>query len=111
MRLRRLDGLLRLRRTCDLDEEETLLVWGMESLDRDGRLVHGVQFFEEYDASNVMRRRTMFRTAFCPLTGPEFEDLAHTVGLRALNVYGDYAYSLFQEETSPFMIWILGMGR
>jgi hypothetical protein len=36
-----------------------------------------------------------------------FERLIDSAGFEAVNVYGDYAYSPFNEAVSPFMIWVL----
>ena len=37
----------------------------------------------------------------------EFEELVSAAGLQREALYGDYGRAEFQEETSPFMIWIL----
>jgi SAM-dependent methyltransferase len=107
VRLKHTDGLLRLRRRCELDHNEMLLVWGLETLDQDRRVVRSLQLFEEYDASKVMRRRTKLELQFCPLSRVEFEQLAKSAGFRVMSLHGDYAHTVFQEDTSPFMVWVL----
>ena len=107
VRLKLTDGLLRLRRRCELDNNEKLLVWGMETLDQARRIVSSLQIFEEYDANKVMRRRTLLELQFCPLSRDEFEELARSAGFRAVGLCGDYSYSVFREDTSPFMVWVL----
>ena len=37
----------------------------------------------------------------------EFEELAAAAGLQQEALFGDYQRAEFQEESSPFMIWIL----
>jgi hypothetical protein len=37
----------------------------------------------------------------------EFEAMVAVAGFERAALYGDYAGSEFQEDTSPFMIWIL----
>ena len=46
---------------------------------------------------------------FVLLRREEFETLATTVGFKALALYGDYSSTPFQDEASPYMIWVLGM--
>jgi hypothetical protein len=84
-----------------------LLVLGLERYDQGTHIVHGLQFFEEYDASGVMQRRTLLEIRFCLLSTDEFEDLARSAGFEVVALYGDYSYSEFQEDTSPFMVWLL----
>lgn len=109
VRLRRVDGQLRLRRKCDLGNSGgMLLVWGLEHFDRGTGVVQGQQFFEEYDASGVMQRRTLLEIRFRSLSREDFEELATSTGFRVIALYGDYSYSEFQEDTSPFMLWVLG---
>ena len=36
-----------------------------------------------------------------------FEDLSREAGFERAGLYGDYSCSPFDEETSPFMIWVL----
>lgn len=107
VRMKRVDGLLRLLRRCVLEDNGELLVWGIETLDRTRGIVNSLQIFEEYDAGGVMRQRRLFELQFCPLTRDEFEDLARSAGFRVVSLYGDYSYSVFKGETSPFMIWVL----
>ena len=40
----------------------------------------------------------------------EFQKLAESQGFHPINLYGDYSYSEFQKETSPFMIWVSAKG-
>lgn len=108
VRLKSVDGRLRLWRKCELDDnQEVLLVLGLQRYDQGTHIVHGLQFFEEYDASGVMQRRTLLEIRFCLLSRDEFEDLARSAGFEVVALYGDYSYSEFQEDTSPFMVWVL----
>jgi SAM-dependent methyltransferase len=107
VRLKRVDGLLRLRRKCELEDDGKLLVWGQQTLDQAGCIARGVQFFEEYDASGIMRRRTLLEVQYCLLNGDEFSKLARSVGFKVANLYGDYSYSNYQKDVSPSMVWVL----
>jgi hypothetical protein len=36
----------------------------------------------------------------------EFEEMARQAGFKVKAFYGDYSYAEFNEESSPFMIWL-----
>ncbi len=107
VRLKRVDGQLRLWGKCPFKDQGTLLFWGLENYDPDTHLVNGLEFFEEYDSNGIMRSKRAVELHFRIVEKQEFEDLAALVGLKITKVYGDYARSEFDEETSPFMIWEL----
>ena len=106
VRLKTVDGRLSLWRKCELSDGK-LLVWGLQTLDPDGRTVRGVQFFEEYDASGVMQRRTLLELQYRLLDRDAFEALAKSVGFRVVCVYGGYSYSAFEPDASPDVVWVL----
>jgi len=105
--LERVDGLIRLQRRRELENKGELFVWGLQTLDQAKRIVRHLQFYEEYDASGVMQRRTLQEIQFCLLNRDEFEELAKSVGFRVTALYGDYSHSEFREDTSPFMLGVL----
>ncbi len=108
VRLKRVDGQLRLWGNYSLENRQgTLLFWGLENHDADTRMVNGVELFEEYDANGIMRAKRMVELHFRIVEKREFENLAASVGFKVAALYGDYAYAEFQDETSPFMIWVL----
>lgn len=108
VRLKRVDGQLRLWGNYALENGQgTLLFWGLENYDSDTRIVNGVELFEEYDASGIMRAKRMVEVHFRIVEKRTFENLAASVGFKVAALYGDYAYAEFQDETSPFMIWVL----
>jgi hypothetical protein len=37
----------------------------------------------------------------------QFRSLAEAAGFVAVHLYGDYSYSPFEPQTSPYMIWVL----
>jgi SAM-dependent methyltransferase len=111
VRLKRVDGQLRLWGKYPLEDRQgTLLFWGLENYDSDAHIVSGLEFFEEYDANGVMQSKRAVELCFRIVEKREFEDLAASVGFKIAALYGDYSYSEFHEDTSPFMIWVLKDG-
>jgi len=107
-RLRSIDGQLRLWGRFPLsDQQGTLFLWSMENYDSAERTVKGYQFYEEYDAHNVLRSKSFVDIRFCLHDRAVFEALAEAVGFRVEALYGDYSYSPFKEGESDFMIWVL----
>ncbi len=108
VRLKRVDGQLRLWGKSPLEKGNgLLLLWGQEEYGADRRTVNLLEFLEEYDAHGVMQSRTLLEMAYCPICKTEFQQLAESSGFRVLALYGNYDYAEFQDETSPFMIWVL----
>ncbi len=108
IRLEHVDGHLRLWGKYPLQNRPgTLLFWGMENYDSASHLVNGLEFFEEYDANGVMQMKKAVELHFRIVNKSEFETLIASTGFKANALYGDYAYSEFRDDSSPFMIWVL----
>jgi SAM-dependent methyltransferase len=108
IRLKSVDGQLRLWGRFPLAEKEgTLLLWGLENFNSDDYIISGLEFFEAYDQRGVMRSRSFLEFQFGLLEKDEFEDLAISTGFTIEALYGDYTYTAYNDETSPYMIWIL----
>ena len=108
-RMQAVDGTLQLRGKFALGRERaTLLFWLLQNYDpADHHIIEGVELFEEYDAQGILKSKRLLELRF-RLTGKEdFQALAQSTGLEVLALYGDYSYSEFHEDTSPFMIWVL----
>lgn len=108
MRKQTVNGQLRLVRTYSLDDGCALLLWTLESFSAgDPQVVEALQFYEEYDASGVMRSKKLMELHFRLSGRDEFEELVKTAGFKVKALYGDYSRAKFNEENSPFMIWVL----
>lgn len=108
IRLRTVDGRLKLRDRHALRKTlGTLMLWAMETYDPDNQIVHGLQFFETYDAQGVLQSKRFMDIQFSILELEKFEDLVQGCGFKKIALYGDYAYGEFQPMSSPFMIWSL----
>ncbi|MBN2115056.1 MAG: class I SAM-dependent methyltransferase [Anaerolineales bacterium] len=102
------NGQLRLIRTYSLADGCILLLWTLEDFSaEDPQVVEAMQFYEEYDAGGVMRSKKLMELHFRLSGRDEFEELAAAAGFKVKSFYGDYAWAEFNEESSPFMIWVL----
>ncbi len=101
------DGQLRLLgRFPPAGQQATLLVWGLATYDPATRVIAGAQFYEEYDADGMLRRKRLLDIRFALIEHEQFEAQATSAGLRVAALYGDYDYAPF-EESSPYMIFVL----
>jgi SAM-dependent methyltransferase len=108
-RLRSVDGQLRFVGSYPgVDPQTTLCFWSVSTIESTTNIVHAWQFYEQYNKQGILQEKRMLQIHFAPLQQAEFETLAAAAGFEVLSFYGDYAYSPFQEETSPYMIWVLG---
>jgi SAM-dependent methyltransferase len=102
------NGQTRLARRYPLDGGGSLLLWILEDFTpEDTQVVRALQFFEEYDAAGTLKSKRLLELQFRLSSRDEFEDLARAAGFKVKAFYGDYTCTEFNEESSPFMIWIL----
>ena len=92
------------------DNDGTLFLWSVEEWARQNSLVKGTQFWELYDSKGVMKHKSFVDIQFFLHQQEQFQKLIQSHGFQVVNLYGDYSYSEFQRETSPFMIWVLSKG-
>ncbi len=108
VRLKSVDGKIRLMGEYSFDKTKgKLLVWSLEKYNAKSHIVNGLQLYEEYDARGVMVSKRVLDIQFYMHQKDEFEKLATSAGFKVAALYGDYSYSVFEENTSPFMIWVL----
>jgi SAM-dependent methyltransferase len=110
LRKQSVDDQLRLASQYPLVEQRgKLLLWILEKYDQgDDQVVHALEFFEEYDADGAMTSKRLMELHFRLTSKDEFEELVKTAGFSVEAFYGDYSYQEFNEDSSPFMIWMLG---
>lgn len=108
IRGKEVDGKLRLYTRYTLpDDRGALLLWLLENYNtEDDHIVENLQFFEEYDNKGVLQAKRLLELRFRLSTKDEFESLARSAGFHATALYGDYSYSKFEEDTSPYMVWV-----
>jgi SAM-dependent methyltransferase len=106
VRLKSVDGQLRLAGKFAV-EDGLLFVWLLQRYAPETQVVEVLEFFEEYDAQGVMRSKRWSELQFHMLEKSKFERLIDDAGFAVVDLYGDYQYAAFHEDTSPFMIWML----
>jgi SAM-dependent methyltransferase len=105
VRRRTIDGQLRLARRYSVEADQ-VFVWLVEHR-MDNQVVEVNEFFERYDVTGLLREKRWSSVAFHLLEKSAFESLIQSVGFEVVALYGNYEQAPFEEETSPFMIWVL----
>ena len=106
VRLREVDGALRLT-SSHVTDGGRLVVSGFERFDPLTRIVARTQFYELFDEKGALESKRMLEMRFRLLWRSEFEELTAQAGLELESLYGDYNYADFDEQHSPYMIWLL----
>lgn len=99
---------LQLRAKIPANDRVTLL-WVEEAYNPETRIVSGMQFVEVYDASGVMMEKRFVEIAFVLHDLDAFEDMLAQAGFKIAARYGDYQRGAFDPETSPYVVWALGL--
>lgn len=107
IRLKTVDGMLRLMGRYQIENESILIIQYVFSYDKSTQIVSGLQLYEIYDKDNSLIWKKYLDVNFYLFHKLEFEQLIEKSGFKIIDVYGDYSYSSFEDETSPFIIWKL----
>lgn len=110
VRRRSIDGRLReLARVPHPAGRGELVLKARFDLDPKGALVTGVEEFEEYDGEGNLLNRRSTPASFALIEPDAFESEATAAGFSVLARYGDYDGSELSTDTSPYVIWTLGI--
>lgn len=112
-RLKRMDGHKHVLGRYPISSRvagQTLVLSGCEQVDPKTGLVEGQQYYEIFDPSENLLEAWAIPIRFALFTQQSFLDLITQTSLRPIALYGDYDYSEFKPEASPYMIWILKRG-
>jgi SAM-dependent methyltransferase len=107
IRLSRVNGEKRILGEYPMDKDRILRLWTSERYNPDSHLVNGKQTYEIYDDKKKLRTSMELPIQFYLHTRNDFDRLVVSAGFRVAALYGDYSYSHFTEESSPFMIFVL----
>jgi len=105
LRLRTTDGIPRVIGKFLIDKNRQLIISYVNELASSENLVSGFQFYEIFDSSNIMIEKRFLEINFKLITDSELRNMLKTTGLEIVEMYGDYSYNNFDEETSNFMIY------
>lgn len=75
--------------------------------DRGNDVIEVNEFFETYHIDGRLQEKIWSSVTFHLLAKSAFDTMIHSVGFEVVALYGDYAKSPFDEQMSPFMIWVL----
>lgn len=108
VRLKGVTGERRELGTFDLpDGPRTVTVASVGSPEPGSQIVRGQQFYLVRDEHGHASPEIAVDLAFYVHERDEFEALARTAGFRVANLYGDYASSPFDPNSSSYMIFVL----
>lgn len=104
-RLRLADGNTRVMGKFPIPENRQLIISSMNQYNETDKIVSGFQFYEIYDSMNILIEKRFLEINFKPISDSELRSMIKTAGLEVVEMYGDYSYGRFDEETSNFMIY------
>lgn len=104
-RLRFADGITRIMGKYLIDENRQLIISYMNQYYETEKIVSGFQFYEIYDSLNILIEKRYLEINFKPISDSELRSMIKNAGLEIVEMYGDYSYNSFDEETSNFMIY------
>jgi len=108
VRLRTVDGTLRTIRRLPHPAGGGEVVLRLQlAYDERTASASGVQIVEERTSDGGLQRERRMEIRFALPTRSEFEERCRSAGFTIERMYGDYDRSAYQEDTSPYMIWLL----
>lgn len=106
VRLADADGSIRSLGTFIIDETRRLKLSYSNKV-KNG-VVTGFQLYEIYNQHDCLIERRVLDICFRPINYEECIGMLHETGFTIKHVFGDYDYSAFDIETSPYMLFRLG---
>lgn len=107
VRLQEADGCQRVLGTFAAAGAQQLVVSYTNHYNPATGLVSGFQFYELYNALNVLTEKRFLPITFRPIPRQEFEGMLQRTGLEVEALWGDYNYGAFDEEESAYMVYKL----
>jgi len=105
-RIKTADGQFRVLGRFPLEQEKSLVVSYYNQYDAKTQSVTGMQFYEIYNSSNVLTDKRFLEIHFSLISKEAFGIMALESGFAVEEVFGDYDFSQFTEE-SRFMNFVL----
>jgi hypothetical protein len=106
-----MDGAWHLLGEFPMSDGGTLTVRSRLAFDLSTQLASGEQIYERRDCDRVLVDRRTLPLCFYLFTAAEFEDLVQQEGFVIAARYGNYQKDYFDEESSPFMIYLLAKAK
>lgn len=108
VRLITVDGQIRMLGKYPLHKNNhSMIISFVNNYYKETNTVNGFQFYEIYNEKNRLISKRHLEINFTLLEKETFEEMYQKADFKCDEFYGDYSYSKFDEDTSPFMIWKL----
>lgn len=107
IRLKTIDGSLRMMGKYETENNRTLIIKHISDYNPGTQIVSGHQFYKVYDKNNNLIWEKQLDVNFYLFEKDEFERLAEVSGFKIRVIYGSYDYSRFDETVSPYLIYIM----
>jgi ubiquinone/menaquinone biosynthesis C-methylase UbiE len=104
-RLKTADGITRIIGKFSIDNNRQMLISYINQYNEADKIVSGFQYYEICDSSNTLIEKRFLEINFKPITDSELRDMIKSTELEIVEMFGDYSYGAFDEETSSFMIY------
>ena len=104
-RLKLADGVSRVMGKFPVDNDKQMIISYMNQYNESDKIVSGFQFYEIFDSANTLIEKRFLEINFKPISDSELRAMIKSAGLEIVEMFGDYSYGGFDEETSNFMIY------
>ncbi|HYE83065.1 MAG TPA: methyltransferase domain-containing protein [Clostridia bacterium] len=105
-RIKTADGFLRVLGRFHIDENKSLVISYYNQYNEKTKNVTGIQFYEIYDKNNRLIDKRYLDICFSLIDKEDFIEMAERAGFKVIDIFGDYNYSPFSEE-SMFMNFLM----
>lgn len=106
-RLKTADGSIRFMGKFPLRKNSYVIISYQNHYIMSKKLVTGYQFYEMYNSDNIMTEKRVLEINFKPIFDADFREILKATNLKIIDLYGDYNYGKFEEDTSNFMVYKL----
>lgn len=104
-RLKLADGISRVMGKFSIDKDRQMIISYTNQYNESDKIVSGFQFYEIFDSTNTMIEKRFLEINFKPISDSELREMIKPTELEIIEMFGDYSYGEFDEETSNFMIY------
>jgi len=104
-RLKTADGISRVMGKFALENNKQMIISYVNQYNESDKIVSGFQFYEIFDSTETLIEKKFLEINFKPISDSELRKMIKQAGLEIIEMFGDYSYGKFDEETSNFMIY------
>lgn len=104
-RLKMADGISRVIGKFPLEDGGQMIVSSLNRYIGSENIVTGFQLYELFDSTNTCVEKRNLELNFKPISDSELREMIKSAGMEIVEIFGDYTYGMFDEDTSDFMIY------